>query len=159
MQGRRLCGRLYSALLGVVLTLSGCSLKPPWSQEELAAGKSRKLPAEIAKKELTIPRAELVKRLRERGTADGVRLIRTMRGQSYEVEATPEYRIFGVKKGSVFELLGLQNADIILSAESFIIRDPRVFPEYVALLKDQPQASIEIRREGHPLLLAVTIKD
>jgi len=86
-------------------------------------------------------------------------LIPILKGQSYEGDQTPEYRIFGVKTQSVYQLLGLENADVIVSAHGFVIRDPRVFPEYVALLKVQPSGSIEIRRGSKNLLLAIKIKD
>jgi type II secretory pathway component PulC len=59
----------------------------------------------------------------------------------------------------VYQLLGFENADVIISAHGFVIRDPRVFPEYIGLLKGQPSGSIEIRRGGSSLLLAITIKD
>lgn len=159
MQERRLFIGCASLMCGAAVLLSGCSSFRSWSKEGLSAGQSRILPSDIAKKEMSVPRSEFVKRLREQGTVDGVRLIPILKGQSYEVHAFPEHRLFGVKKGSVYELLGLQNADVIVSAQGFIIRDPRIFPEYVALLKNQPEAVIEIRREGRPLLLTVAIKD
>lgn len=159
MKMRCSCKRLVGFACSAAILLSGCSAMTPWSKKSLSSGESRILPSDIAKKEMTVLRAELVKRLREQGTGDGVRLIPILKGQSYEVQSHPEYRLFGVKKGSVYELLGLQNADIVVSAQGFIIRDPRIFPEYVALLKNQPDAAIEIRREGRPLLLSVMIKD
>ena len=159
MQLCRFFKRIAGPMFGMAMIFSGCSAMNPWSKEELSSGQTRILPPEIAKKEISVARVELLKRLRERGTPDGVRLIPILKGQSYEIQPFPEYRIFGVKTGSVYELLGLQNADIVVSAQGFVIRDPRVFPEYVSLLRNQPDAAIEVRREGRPLLLAVTIKD
>lgn len=159
MQGRRLFMGCASLMCGAAVLLSGCSPLRPWAKEGLSAGQPRILPSDIAKQEMTVPRSEFVKRLRERGTVDGLRPVAILKGQSYEVQAFPEYRLFGIKKGSVYELLGLQNADILVSAQGFIIRDSRIFPEYIALLKNQPAAEIEIRRNDRPLLLKVAFKD
>lgn len=142
-----------------LLLLSACSPLGIFGRKGVQEGQPRILPSDVARKEIVIGRQELINRLRERGTADGVRLIPILKGQSYETETVPEYRIFGVKKGSVYELLGLENADVIVSAHGFVMRDPRVFPEYVTLLKSQPGGSVEIRRGGQPLLLAITLKD
>ena len=155
--------RVFRPLVGVAfgmsLFLTGCSSLGFFGKKVAPEGQPRILPSEIARKEIVVPRAELVRRLKERGVADGVRLIPILKGQSYEGDATPEYRIFGVKGQGVYQLLGLENADVIVSAHGFVIRDPRVFPEYVMLLKGQPSGSIEIRRGGSSLLLAITIKD
>jgi type II secretory pathway component PulC len=143
----------------ISLFLTGCSSLGFFGKKDAPEGQPRILPSDIARKEIVITRQELVRRLQESGVADGVRLIPILKGQSYEGDNTPEYRIFGVKNQSVYQLLGLENADVIVSAHGFVIRDPRVFPEYVALLKVQPSGSIEIRRGGRSLLLVITIKD
>jgi type II secretory pathway component PulC len=145
--------------LGISLFLTGCSPLGFFAGKGATKGQPRILPSDIARKEIVIARQELIRRLQERGVADGVRLIPILKGQSYETDTTPEYRIFGLKSQSVYQLLGLENADVIVSAHGFVIRDPRVFPEYVTLLKGQPSGSIEIRRGGRSLLLAITIKD
>jgi type II secretory pathway component PulC len=150
---------IVGVAFGISLFLTGCSSLGFFGKKSAPEGQPRILPSDIAKKEIVIARQELVRRLRERGVADGVRLIPILKGQSYEGDTTPEYRIFGVKSQSAYQLLGLENADVIVSAHGFVIRDPRVFPEYVALLKVQPSGSIEIRRGGRSILLAITIKD
>jgi type II secretory pathway component PulC len=143
----------------ISLFLTGCSSLGFFGKKGAPEGQPRILPSDIAKKEIVVARQEIVRRLQERGVADGVRLIPILKSQNYEGDNTPEYRIFGVKSQSVYQLLGLENADVIVSAHGFVIRDPRVFPEYVALLKVQPSGSIEIRRNGRPILMAITIKD
>ncbi len=143
----------------ISLFLTGCSSLGFFAKKGAPEGEPRILPSDIARKEIVVARQELVRRLQESGVGDGVRLIPILKGQSYEGDQTPEYRIFGVKTQSVYQLLGLENADVIVSAHGFVIRDPRVFPEYVALLKVQPSGSIEIRRGSKNLLLAIKIKD
>jgi type II secretory pathway component PulC len=150
---------LAGVVFGISLFLTGCSPLGFFGKKVTAEGQPRILPSDIASKEIVISRTELVRRLKERGVADGVRLIPILKSQSYEGDPTPEYRIFGVKSQSVYQLLGLENADVIVSAHGFVIRDPRVFPEYVTLLKKQPSGSIEIRRGSSSLLLAIMIKD
>ena len=144
---------------GISLFLTGCSSLGFFGKKGAPEGQPRILPSDITRKEIVVARQELVRRLQERGVADGVRLVSILKSQSYEGDTAPEYRIFGVKSQSVYELLGLENADVVVSAHGFVIRDSRVFPEYVALLRGQSSGSIEIRRRGRPLLLAITIKD
>ncbi len=148
-------GLVFSGAVG----LAGCASFGFLPSRGFESAQRRIITSEIGRQEISVPRLELARRIRERGTGEGVRLIPILKGQSYEMETTPEYRIFNVKKGGVYELLGLKNADVIISAHDYVIRDPRAFPQYIALLKGQQSSSIEIRRDGSPLLLAIKITD
>jgi len=63
-----------------------------------------------------------------------------------------EYRIFDLKPGSPYELLGLQNSDIIVAANRYLIKRPDQFQSFVQLLRIENEASIEIRRGGEARL-------
>jgi type II secretory pathway component PulC len=64
-----------------------------------------------------------------------------------------EHRVFDVKPSSIYALLGIQNSDIIVAADGYLIKEPRRFIEYIQLLPRENEASIEIRRAGEPRLL------
>ena len=63
-----------------------------------------------------------------------VRLVPTLQNDSGVLQGPPEYRVFEVKKGSVYDALGLQNADILVAADDYIIRSTIVFTEFVKLI-------------------------
>lgn len=95
--------------------------------------------------------SELVARSQHSGGVNALRLVQVYaRGQ---VEgAPPRYRIFGVRRGSIYELLGLSTADVLLAAEGRVIYETDGFTAYVlSYLPNQSRASIDIMREGQPM--------
>lgn len=98
----------------------------------------------------TIQRRDLQKtltRLRE----NPIRLVPVF--QSVSTTESFEYRIFDIDVGGVYGLLGLENSDIIVAANGFLIKDPKQFPLFVQLLEREDKATIEIRRDGEARLL------
>lgn len=69
----------------------------------------------------------------------------------------PEYRLFSIDKKSAYDLLGLENGDILVSVEGFMIDDMDKFPAYIMLVQSQPKGEIEIRREGKPYLIKFSL--
>ena len=69
-----------------------------------------------------------------------------------------EYRFFDIRKGSVYELLGLQNSDILIAANGYVVPTQAIFWRYVHLLPKQKEAFIEIRRAGLPMLINYTFE-
>lgn len=63
-----------------------------------------------------------------------------------------EYRIFDLKPGSPYALLGLENSDIIVAANGYLIKRPDQFSTFIQLLARENEASIEIRRMGEARL-------
>jgi hypothetical protein len=142
----------------IIFSCSGCTAFSGWSGK-VGTAQPRILPSEIARREIVVSRSELKKRLEQRGVADGVRMIPITQGQSSDSDPAPAYRIFGVKAGGVYELVGIEQADVILSAHGYVIREAWVFPEYLRLLAGESSGTIEIVRNKVPLLLAITVKD
>jgi type II secretory pathway component PulC len=64
-----------------------------------------------------------------------------------------EHRLFDLNSKSVYALLGLQSADIIVAADGFLVKRPDQFMIFTQLLQGQDQAPIEIRRNGEARLL------
>jgi hypothetical protein len=73
--------------------------------------------------------------------------------QSVSSRLSYEYRIFDVKTGSAYALLGLEPSDIIVAADRYLVKKPDQFPAFVQLLAGMNEASIEIRRGGEARLL------
>jgi type II secretory pathway component PulC len=66
----------------------------------------------------------------------------------------PEYRLFDIRKGSAFDIVGLQNADILQAANDYIIYQPEGLKTFVLqLLPTMPSSSIRVVRDGVPLQL------
>jgi type II secretory pathway component PulC len=107
---------------------------------------------------MVIDRGELQTRIAKGQLLRAVRLVPLLRGGGTSTIPYPEYRLFGIKEGSVYSLLGLRNTDVLVAADGFIIRDPGVFPAFVELLGTQPTGSIEIMRHDEPILFEYTIE-
>jgi type II secretory pathway component PulC len=66
----------------------------------------------------------------------------------------PEYRLFDIRSQSVYDLLGIQSADVLVAAHGFIVYDPNSFPTYaLSFISQVEKPSIEIKRAGVPMLL------
>ena len=63
-----------------------------------------------------------------------------------------EYRIFDIAHDGVYGLLGLENSDIIVAANRYLIKNPAQFPAFIQLLATENEATIEIRRGGQARL-------
>ncbi len=92
-----------------------------------------------------IQRAELIDRL-TRINERPVRLVPVY--QSVSSTESYEYRLFDITVGGVYELLGLENSDIVVALNRYLIRNPVQFQAFVQLLAAENEATIEIRRGG-----------
>ncbi len=63
-----------------------------------------------------------------------------------------EYRVFDIAADSVYGLLGLENGDVIVAANRYLIRNPAQFPAFIQLLANENEATIELRRGGEARL-------
>ena len=72
-------------------------------------------------------------------------------------EGVPEYRLFSIDEGSTYDLVGLKNADILLSLDGYILTDMDKFPIYMTLVKNQGYGQIEIKRDKRIYLLKFKI--
>lgn len=64
-----------------------------------------------------------------------------------------EYRVFDVTPDSVYALMGIENSDIIVAADRYLIKNASQFPAFVRLLGNENEATIEIRRGGEARLM------
>ena len=108
--------------------------------------------------DMAISRKEYTNRLISGGNLNIARLV-----DIYSRETAggyiSEYRIFDIRKGSVLELLGLKNIDILVATNNYVVPNQEVFWQYLRLLQNEMVASIEIRRNGQPILFKYSFID
>lgn len=138
----------YGMLVCVVAILfQGCmsaSVKSPKFIEDV-----RPIPPSLKVISYTIQRRDLqdaLTKIRE----NPIRLVPVF--QTVSSTESYEYRIFDITKSSVYGLLGLENSDIIVAVNRYLIKNPAQFPAFVQLLANENEATVEIRRGGEARL-------
>ncbi len=139
-------------ILGVLLFCAGCSRSSNLGERNIERLRAAP-PANLRVVELTINRAKLKTALEDTALVHRLRVVETF-ASSVEVQAAmPRYRVFGVESGSVYELLGLQNADLLVAANDRVLANLEVFKQYVQLLPAAEEAKIEIERGKEPIAM------
>jgi hypothetical protein len=64
-----------------------------------------------------------------------------------------EYRVFDIRPSSAYSLLGLENSDVLIAVNRYLLKRPEQFATFVQLLAQEDKATIEIRRGGEAKLL------
>jgi len=141
----------------VVGCLVGCVAHAP-QIKPIKLSEVRAPLASMVTVEMRIPRSKYVSILEQGGDNNLARLVPVFRSGT-DWENFPEYRLLDVKRGSVYELLGLRANDIIIAADDYVIPSPRKFWQYLLLLRGIKEASIEIRRADRPMLLKYVFTD
>lgn len=133
--------------IGVVLALQGClsaTSKSPKFIDEV-----RPIAPALKVVSYTIQRRDLreaLTKIRE----NPIRLVPVF--QTVSSTESYEYRVFDITYDSVYGLLGLENGDIIVAANRYLIKNPAQFPAFVQLLVNENEATIETRRGGEARL-------
>ena len=137
-----LCG------MSVLLLGAGCSALGP--QEPKFIEDIRPIPPILKVNSFTIQRRDLSEALEQMSDAP-IRLVPVY--QSVSSTQTYEYRLFNVSPDGVYGLLGLENSDIIVAVDRYLLKNPNQFSAFVRLLVNENEATIEIRRGGEGRLL------
>jgi type II secretory pathway component PulC len=135
-------------VIGVCVLGSGCSARGP--QEPKFIEDIRPIPPVLKVNSYTIQRRDLNEAL-ERMSDAPIRLVPVY--QSVSSTQTYEYRLFDVSPDGVYGLLGLENSDIIVAVDRYLLKNPNQFSAFVQLLANENDAMIEIRRGGEGRLL------
>ena len=154
--------RLFRGFTTVIVAsflygLSGCAVVQEGTGSQLISS-VRPTPEGITILEKTVSRGEVMRALEASRGSTNVRIVPLVTSAA-QAPATPEYRIFNVRPGSIAELLGLRNADVIVAAHDYVIQAPNQFYNYLQLLSSQKATAVEVRREGKPIKLALVIAD
>ena len=137
-----------------LLLTSGCAfLQNHFGRgEDTALARREPLPGAIEQK-LEIPRASYRSALEQAGGVNRFRLVQVFSGGKDSSAEDPQWRIFDVQRGSVCDMLGLENADVILAANGHRFSDSEKFAAYLTLLAKENTASIQLKRAGREYLM------
>lgn len=140
--------RVIALSLAVVgMLVGGCSsssLREPRFIDDI-----RPVPPPMKVLHYSIQRKDLQDVLVRQGV-NSIRLVPVF--ENLSVTQSYSYRLFDVHADSAYTLLGLQNSDVVVAADRYLIKRPDQFPAFVSLLANMDEASIEIRRGGESKL-------
>lgn len=111
-------------------------------------------PNDLEVQELQFSSASLKEAVAHPGTSR-MRLVQITRPGN--LQSLPEYRMFDVKPMSAPYVIGMRDADVLVAAHGYAIFSPQQFGKYLGVLPYQDNGSIEIRRNGKPILFKLTI--
>lgn len=138
-------------LAQVLITFSSCSSLFVTQDAE----PSRiKLPSkEAVIKEIQVSRADLNNALGNELMTSKIRAVEIFQNSSGYSQGFTNFRLFEISEGSVYELLGLSNADILVAINERAVVTPQVISQVVRLLPNEKGVTFEIIREGKSILL------
>jgi type II secretory pathway component PulC len=154
--GTRAVGILLVCLI-VLVGVGGCSGTKRPSPVKITD--YRAAPASRETVELSVSRREFVASVDRTKANDRLRLVPVFRRESGGRAALPEYRLFDVGRDSPYALIGLSTADILVAADDYLVYEPEGFRRYVKLLGNEKAVSVEVVRDGRPILLRTTFID
>jgi hypothetical protein len=142
--------RIIISVVCVILGLSGCSgNKAPGP---IPISSVRPGAPNLKTVEFKIPRQEYNAALGRDDLNRRVRIVEVFQS-GITASSAPEYRIFNIAPKSVYALLRLQAADVLVAAHGMVIKSPLAFERYVTVLLTEPASEIEVRRNGQAVLL------
>jgi hypothetical protein len=148
-------------VLCLILLLSGCVASR--MQEGVAINSLRKAgaPAGQSVKKIQISRKQYHAAVAQGAEVNSLRMVPVFRGpQDGSGALLPEYRLFEIRQKSVFDMMGLLPADVLVAAHGYVVYEPNSFPIYaLRFLSEIESPSLEIKRAGTPLLLTYEFVD
>lgn len=145
-------------LLALLASLiGGCAPRVKPEQKAVQISTIRPTPPERKEVVLEVSRERLLEALNGKPGLNTMRLVRVFNGQPSISSLLPEYRLFDIKSHSAYELLGLRNGDVLVSANDYVLFEPGIFFQYVSLFREASDPFIEIRRSGKPVLIRYAI--
>jgi hypothetical protein len=150
-----MCFRIVAVLV-IITALSACSATNPVAPSRAVEINSVRQPLEgIQTEKVTVKRSQYTDIYLRGGNINRARMVEVF---THGVEEhIKEFRLFDIQPGSVYDLLGLRTADVLIAANGFVVPDQETFWRYLWLITDkQVKPFIEIRREGSPITLQYT---
>jgi hypothetical protein len=139
-------------LLFCALFSFGCAGSRRGGDEGTVSPVQRLTPPDIKRVEMMISRDQLLTALEQDVLTDKLRVVQTFSSQ--EAGSVPLYRLFDVHPKSVYGVLGLRNADILVAANERYLRNSIVFKQFVRMLRNEREAMIEVVRGVEPILFS-----
>jgi hypothetical protein len=144
----------YFFIMATVFVAVGCSSMSSQNSGDAVLVDSLRGAPPLDRRTMTVllNRETYIKALEKEGAVNQARLVEVFhRGQADN--ELKEYRLLDIRPGSVYDLLGLQHADILIAANGYVVPVPQMFWNYLRLIARFEQANLEVRRDGTPLLL------
>lgn len=101
--------------------------------------------------QVEVDREQYREALAQEGSMNDARLVQVFHRGEADTELK-EYRLLDIRPGSVYDLLKLKQADILIATDGYVVPVASVFWNYLQLISRFEKASIEIRRGGTPIL-------
>lgn len=152
-------------LVILMLLVAGCS-SGLFRAEKASAGVQlsdvrAELPRDLVVKKVTIKKDEFEATFKTtrtssrelRGPLDKIRIVTIFKRSS---NPYPEYHLFNIWPHSPYAALGLRDGDILVAANDWVVFNSDKFKQYISLLRNEDDATIEIRRRGRPMLYKYT---
>jgi type II secretory pathway component PulC len=130
--------------------LSGCSARD--AQGPVLLSSVRQPSALRSEDVITIPRTQVIEVLDSKRSINFIRLVQIFARHPEPSRVLPQYRMFNIRPGSIGDLLGLENGDILVAANDYVVFDPNKFQQYLELFRIEKDPFIEIIREGKPMV-------
>lgn len=144
--------RLRIFILVFILVLSACS-----SMNTDTTQRIKFVSKEAIKIDLTITRSDLSLALGDEYKTSKLRAVPVFQNSATNTNQQSVYRLFEVAQGSVYDLLGLKEADILVSINERIVVAPHVLGQVVRLLPKENSIQLEILRAGKSYLINTKI--
>lgn len=144
----------FLLVLCCVLGATGCSSMSYQDTGEAVLVDSLRGAPPLDRRTFTVMlnRETYLKALEKEGAVNQARLVEVFhRGQSDN--ELKEYRLLDVRPNSVYDLLGLKHGDVLVAANGYVVPVPQMFWNYLRLISQFEKATIEVRRDGTPVLL------
>lgn len=138
-------------LISLLLSLSACAAF--FSSKEAEPSRV-KIPAkEAIVQDIQVPMSDLRLALGNELKTAQIRAVEVFQNSSGVIQYYPNFRLFDIQDGSVYELLGLKNADILVAINQRALVSPQIIGQIVRLLPNERDVSFEIIRSGKSMLL------
>lgn len=147
MSLRAIC--IVVSILGITVLGSACSGQQTTTVDPLS--KSRSLPPGTRQIKKSISRKEYWQAIEKGGDINRARLVEVFH-RDRDPGVRPEYRLFDIREGSVYDLIGLKPLDILISANDYSVPSGSHFWQYLQLLRFANDATVEINRDGRPMV-------
>ncbi len=147
-----------SMLLVLFICLTACSSTNKGNTVPVKLDSLRGAPPPGMKQiEKIVDRKAYSKLIQTEGDLNSARLVEVF-NRNKEGAGPQEFRILDVQRGSAYEFIGLQNADVIVATDGYVVPDQSMFWNYMLLIQSFEEAKIELRRDNNPTMLRVIFK-
>ena len=148
---------LKTLVLLFLVLLAACSSMSPKEERRLSVLRPESV--NLHPKEIVIARSRIKKALADDASIEKLRVVQIFSRVSANGNSLPRYRLFDIDPDSIYQLLGLQNADILVGVNDRVVVNPDIFKVVVRYFIDEKDPQIEIERGGTPLLFKYSITE